>query len=109
MFLNYAAIGLALRCPLSHLTMILHGFHEPDATPIRVSTLTKNTNKMNITKNSNYISNANNSNNSNNANNSKNTKNTNNTKNTKNTNTTNNTNKAKPSEAKENQSKAEQS
>ena len=36
--------------------------NEPGATPIRVSTLTKNTNKINNTKNSNYTNNANNSN-----------------------------------------------
>ena len=43
-----------------------HNMNEPGATPIRVSTLTQNTNKMNITKNSNQTSNANNSNNTNN-------------------------------------------
>ena len=43
--------------------------NEPGATPIRVSSLTKNTNNTNNTKNSNYTNNANNSNNSNNANN----------------------------------------
>ena len=75
-------------------------WNEPGATPIRVSTLTKNTNKINITKKSNYT---------NNADNSKNTKNTNNTKNINNTNSTNNTNKAKPIEAKGKQIKAEQS
>ena len=67
--------------------------NEPGATPIRVSTLTKNTNKINITKNSNYTNNADNSEN---------------TKNSNNTNITININKAKPSEAKENQSKSEQ-